>query len=57
MKVEIELDDLAYDTIILDSLKWHLVYGDQKPKLQKAFRTVLKYYMTHAEWEEFKEHE
>jgi hypothetical protein len=57
MKVEIELDNDAETKIIVDSLKWHHSYGEDTPKLRKAFRTVLKYYMTYEEWKEFKEHE
>ena len=57
MRVEIELDDDSETKIIVESLKWHHRYGEDTPKLTKALRTVLKYYMAHEEWKEFKEHE
>ena len=54
MKIAIELHHDDETKIVVDSLKWHYLHGEDTPKMDKAFRNVLKYYMTHEEWKEFK---
>ena len=54
MKVQIELHHDDETKIVIDSLKWHWQHGTETIKDAKAIKRVLKYYMSHEEWKEFK---
>ena len=52
MKTLIELDNDNETAIVLDSLVWMYGHGNLTKKEKKAYRTVIKMYMTPAEFKE-----
>ena len=54
MQVKVELEEDSICDVVRTRLIEDLQYAEDK-KTHRALRTIIKWYSTHGEWEEFKD--
>lgn len=50
MKVKVEIDCDQENQIVTESLMWMYLHADLTKKEKKAYRTIIKQYMTHDQY-------